>query len=426
MRWLRELILLLPIPLAIYYTMSFSVPAPITDEWQLTNNAMIAHNMGWKHPLDTARAMRWRGRDHPLITTTIVYLIVGPRVHYDARVFIMITLGCYGVWLWVFRTRIADSPWTALPVALLLFTPSHWMEMVWGFQFGTSLSLMLPIVALAVMDTLPELANWRAFGWRLVAALALISAGSLAVAGGLFGFPALIVMMVVRRLSWMMKSVTIVAAAALFLLINYTSRTAPTPWQYTPRVFNTIMIGIGGTITGLPGGTFDFPFELPAFLGLVFCLIMLTSIAVAIYQRVLPILSLPLGLFVIGFLSAVGVSGTRPYIGNWHLEMILPAVVGAYGSVVMLARVVPGPRIQAFFGFAAGLVCLVLSAHGQAWKYGADHRSYAMSVNTYMKEYLIHPDAKKPYPIPPQDFDADLARFLQKKHYNKFKNWPNN
>jgi hypothetical protein len=109
----------------------------------------------------------------------------------------------------VFRTAIASNAWAALPVAFVLFAPSHYMEFMWGFQFVMAMSIVLPVLGLAVFNRTTPQESTGVFSARLSCALGLIIGGFLSSAIGAFGVPALLVLALFKRLSIVRRCIVV-------------------------------------------------------------------------------------------------------------------------------------------------------------------------------------------------------------------------
>ncbi len=112
--------------------------------------AVDLHKHGWS--LHALRSIQFQLDQHLMIAPYLIYFPVEELFHFDTRALIAVTLICFAVQLAVFRAQLVKDDLAAVPIALLLFSPSHYMEFHWGFQFVLTMSVTFPIVALAVLN----------------------------------------------------------------------------------------------------------------------------------------------------------------------------------------------------------------------------------------------------------------------------------
>jgi hypothetical protein len=409
-----ETILVIPMAAAGIFVWLHAISYPLTDEWLLLRNAMTAHDMGWSDPLRTLSAMTWKIYEHPIVLPNFVYLLIGPIFHYDSRAFIFITLVCFATMLIVFRTAIASSAWAALPAALVLFAPSHYMEFMWGFQFAMAMSIALTVLGLAIFNrTTPE-ESTAMFSVRLSCALCLIIAGLFSSGEAAFGFPALLVLGLLKRLS-VPRCRTVIGISLLAFVVAIASMGASANLRSIPILRDIMVIptALGAVLVGSPVGLTAFPFNWTAAIGLAICVIVVLCTVVAWRRGLLAELALPLALFTFGFLVIAAIAVSRPYLGNWHLQAALPAILGAYGAAIVLARHVASPVTLTLKAVTTALVGLVAIGYWYGHtKYGPEYNAYANKVANYARNYLDHPDAPKPYPpTGGWDFNSAMASF---------------
>jgi hypothetical protein len=414
----RETVLLIPVAAAGVFVWLYAISYPLTDEWVLFRNAMIANSAGWSDPVSTLSALTWKIYDHPIVLPNLLYLLIGPVFHFDARACISITLVCFTAMLIVFRTQVASNAWTALPIGFVLFAPSHFSEFVWGFQFTMAMSITLTVLGLAVFNrTTPEESTAK-FSARLLCALCLIIAGLLSSGEAVLGLPSLLVLGVLKRLTVPRRRV--VVGVSLLALCVATSTLGAGGYLHNisiPRDVMATLTALGAVIVGSLGGLTTFSFNWVAATGLAVCLVILVCALVAWRRGLISELSLPLALFTFGFLLVAAIAVSRPYLGNWHLQAALPAILGAYGAAIVLARHFRSPAMLTLQAITTALVGLVAIGYWQGYStYGPAGNAYASKVASYMDSYLTDPKAPKPYPpTGGWDFDSAMARFLQDK-----------
>jgi hypothetical protein len=387
-----DLILLAPVIGAIAFTAVYALSNPLTDEWLLLRNAMIAHDNGWSDPSATLGAMTWKIYDHPLVIPNLIYLGIEPLFDFDTRALVAITLAAYAAVLVVFRSRIAKTWWAAFPAAVILFSPSHYMEYIWGFQFALAMSWTLPVIGLALFAGGRPASSTRAFGMRLAGTLGLITLGILSSASGAFGFLALAVLAGLKSESIFRKgavaSIGIAAFIVAYVIMRPNGNIAPFPDLRDIYAFFT---AIGSCLVGSPVGVTAFSFDTVSVLGILVCLIAAASLGAALWVRALDDISLSFAIFVYGAFCVAAVVLSRNYVGNWRLTLALPVVLGAFGCALSLSqRPVKSANERSFPASAvsgAALAILAFSSIGYAdgWKKrGREYHDYAKTVGDYM------------------------------------------
>jgi hypothetical protein len=149
----------------------------------------------------------------------------------------------------------------------------------------------------------------------------------------------------------------------------------------------------------------------------------LIAALIVVLARIRPRLSLPalpiaLISFGLGAIAAVGIS--RPYLGNWHLQLVLPAVCGIYAVVYIVWRQ-ERSRFSRIL-FSGVVVILLLNLYGSYLgftEFGPSYRRYVGRIEDYILSYT--PSLEKPFPHPgDRDIDAEMIEFLREKHHPLF------
>jgi hypothetical protein len=350
-----------------------------------------------------------------VVLPNLIYLVVGPIFHYDSRALIFMTLICFTTMLIVFRTEIATNAWITLPVAFVLLAPSHYMEFMWGFQFTMAMSITLTVLGLAVFNRTAVEESTAMFSVRLSCALCLIIAGLLSSGEAAFGFPALLVLGLLKRLPVPRRRI-VIGVSLLGFFVAMASMGAAVDLRNIPIIRDIMVVptALGAVLVGSPVGLTTFPFNWTAAIGLAICIVVVITTIVAWRRGLLSELALPLALFTFGLLIVAAIAVSRPYLGNWHLQAALPAIIGAYGAVIVLARHFASPVTLTLQAVTTALVALAVIGYWQGYsKYGREYNAYANKVSNYMHGYLADPNAPKPYPhTGGWDFDAAMASFL--------------
>jgi hypothetical protein len=404
----------LPLLAALVFVAMFAIATPLTDEWLLLRNAAIADSMGWADPGATIQAMTWKIYQHPLILPNLLYLAIGPLVAYDSRAFVAITLACFALILLAFRARVASGGLVALPVALVLFSPGHFMEFLWGFQFAMALSIALPVAGLALADRVPGDAPWPRAALHFLGALLLVTLGVLSSAGGAFAFPALAALCLCKQQGWERRIAgAIVAGAAFAYAVQLLSgvEAGARVASAADAIKGAAMLG--AVLLGSPVAVS--PQSMPglALVGIAVLACMLAACVLALRAGSIGKIAFPIGLFVFGITSVAAIAVSRDYVGNWHLAAALPALVGMYGAAIVVCRDSPQPALRTLRIVATGLMLLSLVGYAQGFgKRGPDYQRYALSIRAYMDAYLEDPGAARPFPVTGGwDYDPRMALF---------------
>src|SRR3984957_4654415 len=131
------LLLLAPPAAAVVYVAMFATATPLTDEWIMLGAAVDLHKLHWS--LHALRSIQIQHQQHLLIVPYLIYFPLEELFRFDTRALVAVTLICFAVQLAVFRFQLVKDDFASFPIALLLFSPSHYMEFHWGFQFALAL-----------------------------------------------------------------------------------------------------------------------------------------------------------------------------------------------------------------------------------------------------------------------------------------------
>jgi hypothetical protein len=166
-------------------------------------------------------------------------------------------------------------------------------------------------------------------------------------------------------------------------------------------------------------GIFKFGIDKNSLTGLALVLALVLVLARA--RRRISSLALPIALIALG-LGPIAASGaSRPYLGNWHLQMVLPAVCGIYAA----AYIVWQRDRSLFSGALLAGVALLLLLNFDGYRlgftvFGPGYRNYVSQIERYILSYT--PSLEKPFPHPgDRDIDAEMINFLREKQHPLFK-----
>src|SRR5215813_6620484 len=106
--------------------------------WAFTKSIMALENIdkqGTEWLGEVLKIAPWRFSDHWVAVPFLIYWLLAGLTHFNSTVFIVITLATFTAQLAIYRRYIVPSTAAVLPIALVLFSPAHYMELLWGFQF---------------------------------------------------------------------------------------------------------------------------------------------------------------------------------------------------------------------------------------------------------------------------------------------------
>jgi hypothetical protein len=398
--------LFLPAIIPVVFIAAFSSSAPLTDDWALLKAAIAIRGMGLIEAVHTIATLKIY--DHHVAVPMLVYLPVSYATHFDARAMMFVTIASGAVQLLIYRRAVGGCDVAALPLALLLFVPSHWMEFMWGIEFTLSLSITFPLVGLLLIDGIERS---RRPTMTVAGCVAAISLGIMSSAGAWLGFPAAIVAAIASRLGKRQKAIAIAVLAASALLSYQTLMNHDSP-IHPPMLRDAmyLLAALGALIWSSPVAITDITFDFRTATGLTILLVAAISTVEAIRIGRTKELALPLALMTFGCSAIMAIALSRPYLGNWHIQYGIPAVAGAYACcwVALRDRM---PRL----GLALATVAISSLAIGgfRAFDdYGPAYVGYTRQIESYMLHF--DPNAAKPFPLTGGwDFDKAMADFLK-------------
>jgi hypothetical protein len=402
---LPHLLLLLPLLAAIVFVQRSSVPFPTTDEWFFLEAGMQFDGV----PLFSGDAFAFDRDDyprnycgHPVAAPFLLYRPIEEWTSYDSRYLMYLTVAGFALQAWFFRRRMVTSSLWALPIFMLMLSPSHYMEFMWGWQFTLAFSLLFPIAGLFVLDGMP-MTSLAGRAWRVAACALLCLLGALSSAPGLFGAPCAALLVALKPLRRLEKACWM----AVFLLSAFGTwkwllHDPDPPASISFRMFPQTLTALGGTIWSTPFGMFEFGLNLLTITGAVIVACFVAVLLRAAAEDVLSRLAFGASVAVFGLLCVLSVTLVRTYLGNWHLQLALPAVCGAYACAWVLWRT-DRSRYAAvpFFTLLACLAAGVVGWFAGLTNYGPEYSRYVHNVQTYALNYLEQPDLPHPHPPGP-------------------------
>ncbi len=409
---------------AILFVKAYSSPMPSTDEWFFTKSIVAMQHFD----LHTAagikgavKAMPKHFATHWVIVPFLVYWPIAEWTGFDSRWFMYITvLGFVAEALLFWRFLFERSLW-AFPVALLLLGPSHYMELLWGWQITLALSILFPLAGLVVIDRIsPEQRAWKQ-ALIVFTGLALCLLGLLSAAGGFFGFPCAVLLLFLKRISARSKVVLLaVALAATVVAYEKLMHGSAQHLVLGERQVGMALTALGGTIWGTPIGLFQFPLGVYSVTGILVVACILVVVRRADILDALPDLALPISITSFGLLCTLSIAMAREALGNWHLQYSLMAVCGAYAAAYRLRKI-----DKSWFSAVPFLTLLaLLLLNVVAWwrgftEFGPIYRAYIHETDQHALHFLTDPRAPKPY-VGMMDVNANMMLFLSAHHHPVF------
>lgn len=409
-------VLALPVLTALLFVAFYNTGMPLTDEWAFTKSIMALENIdkrGTEWLGEVLKIAPWRFSDHWVAVPFLIYWLLAGLTHFNSTVFIVITLATFTAQLAIYRRYIVPSTAAVLPIALVLFSPAHYMELLWGFQFTLALSIIFPMTGLLILDRVySDDSSLLGFA-KLASALTLFVLGTLSSSGGFFGLPVAAVVFWLKQgtvRSRLVGSGTFVLMSTIvyFTLMNRFSHGIKVD---VPDTFH-VLTALGGTIWGTPVGIFEFGPGLLSATGAVILACLVFSVARAYKTGQLPAIALPLAFALFGLLCLAAIAVRRHYLGNWHLQYALPSVCGTFACAYIVRK-----RDRSAFTIAAYVILYVtlsLSLVGYYRgfaEYGPSYYGYIDSIENYALRHLEEPDLPKPFPKA-WEIGADLVLFL--------------
>jgi hypothetical protein len=409
--------LALPVLAALLLAYLYATPMPLTDEWLFLRGAMrikaanLATLNGWE---TVVGSFVFRIYDHCVAVPFAVYLVVANLANFDSRALVGVTVVCFIVQVWLYRRFLLGSAWWTLPIAMLLFSPSHYAEFLWGFQFTLALSVVLPTCGLIVAgQSLAQPAGPKP--WRFFLGLVLISLGAMSAAGGAFGFAACAFLLWLRPIGRRRRVIfTMVLFCAMLVFILGVSPQAPVRLHASCAKLLQALTMLGACIWGSPVGLASFHIDYLSVTGGLILFAGAFALFRAAYLRKMHDITLSFAIAMFGLMTTCATVVEREYVGNWHLQYALPVVGGAYAMSYCVWR---GDR--SWYGrapLAVLLVVLALLPVGYVrgfTQFGQGFNANAKQVEDYARRISSEPNLRKPFPpTGGWDFDSEMAAFL--------------
>jgi hypothetical protein len=416
-------VLAIPALVLIAFIGRYATAMPVTDEWFFLRAVAALEQVSWSSLSQIFQLLPYKIYDHHVIIPFLLYWPVSELSNFDNRALLAITFAAWTAILLLFRYAVIRSVGWTLPAALVLFSPARYMEFLWGFQFTLALSVLFPLLGLAVLGSITSDDGIAGEARKFIAAIGLILLGTLSSAGGFFGFVGAIVMLSMQRLPrghrlFLLELLIAVMLAVYFLLMRDSGRIPVVDIRNILFIFTAV----GAAITGMPDAFREFAVNARSLAGAGVMLLMGLAIIAAARRRILPALALPAGIFTFSICSVAAIAVARQYLGNWHLVYAVPAVCASYAACFVVFRELrSAAAAQLCLSATALMMCALVGYYAAFADYGPEYNSYVRTIEQYARSYLANPSQPKPFPLTGGwDLNADMVWFLAAKHHAVF------
>jgi hypothetical protein len=181
---------------------------------------------------------------------------------------------------------------------------------------------------------------------------------------------------------------------------------------------------LGGVLVGTDVGVnLDVP-SIPFAAGALIVITFGIFVVVAARRSKLSMIAFPMALFTLGVLSLSAIAVGRAHLGNWHLQCVIPSVLGLCAAATMLLRT----ELQRWHSLThvsiyvlVGIGALVGQVMG-FYKNGPSYREYVRSIEVYAESALTEPERPIPYPSTGGwNLDRNMILFLSARDNAFFK-----
>jgi hypothetical protein len=420
-----------PLLAAIVFVQLFARALPLTDEWFYIHAIRKLHDvdlLSFSGLTELAHLYPTRFHVHLVGFPFVLYWPIAEWTNFDSRWIIYLTVAAFVGQAVVYRKYLVPSSWAVLPIILVLCSPAHFMEFLWGWQITLSFSVVFPLVGLAVINRITDAGSPRMQTIHLAIGVGCFLAGTASSAGGFFGFPVAIVLLALKDLDRRTKIISIAAvsliAVAVYFMVMRVGQDQPLTTGM--REVWYVFTAMGATLWGSPVGLVEFGFDARSAAGLAIALFTIAIMIRAIVLRAVPKLALALSIALFGYLCVAPIAMSRPYLGNWHVQYALPAVCGAYAAAYILWRLDRSAIASViFFGLVALLTSGLFGYYKGFSEHGPGYLNYVSSIEQHVIRSLEQPGLTPPYP--PQgghDLDVKTILFLSAHGHPLFADLP--
>lgn len=388
----------------------YAIAFPVTDDWAFAVNAMLIERGNWSELI-------WHINGHPTIAPFLVFWPMAELSHYDSRCMIAVTILCLALQLLLFQRVSGARGIELLPAALLLFGLSHWMEYQWGILMTLAMGQTAALWALFWFNRF--LTNKQVWPLVLAFVLAGLSIGSYA--AGPTCLAAAMALVVLRPNSIRLKLSALALLAVLFTTSYLAVPKALYVFDFT-KVALYLLSSIGALTIGSDVAILISGWSLLASIGLISALLTATAVLAAGWRLRDEREAFFVSGIILSLVSMAAVALSRTYMGNWHVQLGLPVLLGMYGLWLCNLRHRPHAWLRkSGTAASAAILCATLIGDYQTWTVRAPaFRTYLGWIEAYSLNY--DPKAPKPYPppVPKWDINPDILGFLKAKGHSSF------
>jgi len=419
---MKALLVALPPALTLLFVKLYATPMPLTDEW-LFLRAVISLERA-SSMSEIWASLPFKIYDHHVIVPFLFYWPIAEVSNFDSRALICLTMIAYGVILLVFRFSMLKSTFASIPVALILFSPSHFMTFLWGFTFTFALSIVFPVLGLAIFNRLGKATSSVKATAIIASGISLCTIGTLSSAGGFFGFPAALVLIwskQIRRRTRIIASsaVSLIGMTLYFTLFHDPGRQVVFGLREALFTFTAF----GSAIWGSPVGLTEFSLNAASLTRIMLITIMVLILIRAAIGGQLSTIAFPLSLFLFSLLAVTAIAVSRPYLGNWHIQYALPGVSAVYTAAFVLWQSDRTAKSRTLCIVSGVILTATIAAYYTGFsRRGPEYNAYVRSIESYAVTYFLVPYQPKPFPpTGGWDLDATMVGFLKARGHSVFK-----
>ena len=371
-----ELVALAPPIIAAVFVATFARSLPLTDELVFVVNAARLQGATIEQLPAIVPTLHWSIAEHLIIVPVLLYSTLGPLFTFDSRVTIAATLALLGLLLFVlWRTRLVTG-WALVAASVVIFNPSQYMTFMWGQQVTFTLSTVFAITGLAVANGIED---GQPFLRRAVVGIGMVVLGVLSSSAAAFAFPAAAVMFGLKRLRPRTKLALVALFAAAFAVAGLILGRQNVQFFEMARLVYYLLAALGSALVGGGVGLFEFGPSIEVILGAVLAILALVVFVVAVRQNRVDALALPAALMTLSALCIAAIGLSRPYLGNWHLQLAVPGIVGLVAAISAVSI----PSAARSVALAAILLPAAYGYYNGFATRGPDYAAYTAKVEAF-------------------------------------------
>jgi hypothetical protein len=393
--------------LLVYFRM-FAPSLPYWDEWFYVRHVLRLQDYSIFDVSDWAKLMEcWpvNFREHKVAIPFLLYWPVCTVFHFDSRWVIGLIVLLFLVKSRLYCIPVRHHVWSQFPCVLVVLSTSHYMEFLWGWQITITLSVLFAIGGIFVVSKGSGLSesgfrirrgffsasSLIAASWALLSSRITISSIGFLFAfysstSGIFGFIVGIPLLYLSKYSHRERVCGTVVYSLLFWFCFMSIERSGEAFVsvLSLRNFVYVFYSIGALLFSCAEGVYDLHVIGYVIAGVSVCLLIgIWFFRVwrsgDSFQRY----SLPVGYMLYGFFCIYSISASREYVGNWHLQHVIPIVCGAYAASFILKEFNPDRWSYGLY-YSFWIVCMssvigsvsAFSVHGPFQKKAMDETAW--------------------------------------------------